>query len=63
MNNAASYRNKAAIMEILAAFSLFMDEGINAVKEMYPQHVKFVREHANRTQTEVKKALLQKEIT
>lgn len=62
MSNAASYKSKAAIMEVLAAFSLFTDEGITAVKKMYPQHVKFVREHANKTQTEVKKALLQKEI-
>ena len=46
-------------MEQLAAFSLFLEEGVDAVKRMYPQHVAFVESHLGKSQAEVKKELLQ----
>jgi len=58
MNKAASYRNKEVVMEMMAAFSLYLDEGIAAVKRMYPQHVEFVRCHTGKTKTQVKRELL-----
>jgi len=61
MNNAVSYRNKKVAMEMLAAFSLYLDEGMAAVKRMYPQHVAFVRHHSHKTRSEVKKELLQRQ--
>lgn len=62
MNNEAAYRGKAVIMEMMAAFSLFVDKGLAAVKRMYPQHVDFVKAHKNKTEKEVKKELLQKQV-
>lgn len=61
MNNAASYRNKAVIMEMMAAFSLYLDEGMAAVERMYPQHVDFVRRHSDKTKAEIKRELLHKQ--
>jgi hypothetical protein len=58
MDNAAAYRNKKIVMEMMAAFSLYLDEGMRAVERMYPQHVSFVRSHKNKSQAEVKKELL-----
>lgn len=58
MDNLAAYRNKKGSLEQLAAFSLFLDEGMDAVKRMYPQHVAFVQSHAGKSQAEVKKELL-----
>ncbi|HEY4208102.1 MAG TPA: hypothetical protein VGM31_14860 [Puia sp.] len=58
MNKAASYRNKAVVMEKMAAFSLYLDEGMAAVKRMYPQYVDFVRHNSNKTRTQVKQELL-----
>lgn len=48
-------------MEMMAAFSLFLDEGMAAVERMYPQHVEFVRRHVGKTRSEVKRELLQKQ--
>jgi hypothetical protein len=61
MDNAAAYRNKKIVMEMMAAFSLFQDEGIKAVERMYPQHVSFVKNHKGKSQAEVKKELLQQQ--
>jgi hypothetical protein len=61
MRRAAAYRNKAVIMEMMAAFTLYKDEGMPAVKRMYPQHAAFVHEHAGKTITEVKRELLEKQ--
>jgi hypothetical protein len=58
MNNTAAYRNKKVVMEMMAAFSLYLDEGVGAVERMYPQHVSFVRNHIGKSQAEVKKELL-----
>jgi len=48
-------------MEMMAAFSLFLDEGMKAVERMYPQHVSFVKNHKGKSQAEVKKELLQQQ--
>ncbi len=61
MINAASYRSKKTVMEMLAAFYLYTDEGMAAVERMYPQHVSFVRHRASKTRAEVKKELLYKQ--
>jgi hypothetical protein len=61
MNKVAPYRNKAVVMEMMAAFALYVDEGMAAVKRMYPQHVEFVHHHVGKTITEVKRELLEKE--
>jgi len=61
MNNAAQYRDKKVVMEMMAAFYLYTEEGMAAVERMYPQHVSFVRHHASKTRAEVKKELLQKQ--
>ena len=58
MNNLAAYRDKKGSVELLAAFSLFLEEGMDAVKRMYPQHVPFVQSHIGKTQAQVKKELL-----
>ncbi len=58
MDDLAAYRNKKSSLEQLAAFSLFLEEGIDAVKRMYPQHVPFVQSHTGKSQAEVKKELL-----
>jgi hypothetical protein len=58
MDSAAPYRNKKVVMEMMAAFSLYLDEGMAAVKRMYPQHVSFVRSNMGKTQSQVKKELL-----
>ncbi len=57
MGNGA-YRSKKIVMEMMAAFSLYLDEGMRAVQKMYPQHVSFVRQHKDKSQAEVKKELL-----
>ncbi|MBS1665519.1 MAG: hypothetical protein JST68_31045 [Bacteroidetes bacterium] len=59
MNNLAAYRDKKGLVERLAAFSLFLEEGMDAVKRMYPQHLSFVESHIGKSQAEVKKELLQ----
>lgn len=58
MNNAAAYRNKKVYLEMMAAFVLYLEKGIQAVEKMYPQHVDFVRNHQGKSQSEVKKELL-----
>ena len=58
MNNAAKYRNKEVVMEMMAAFSVYLDEGMAAVERMYPQHLEFVRHHSGKTLREVKRELL-----
>jgi len=57
MSGAAAYRDKKVVMEMMAAFSLYLDEGIRAVERMYPQHISFVRNHIGKSQAEVKKEL------
>ena len=46
-------------MERMAAFVLYLEEGIAAVKRMYPRHVSFVQARKGKSQAEVKKELLQ----
>lgn len=58
MNNAVPYSRKKKFLEQMAAFALFLDEGMDAVKRMYPQHVSFVQSHKGKSQAEVKKELL-----
>ena len=58
MNKAASYKHKEVVMEMMAAFSLYLDEGMAAVKRMYPQHVDFVRQNSGKTITQVKREFL-----
>jgi len=58
MNKAVSYKHKEVVMEMMAAFSLYLDESMAAVKRMYPQHVDFVRQNSGKTMTQVKRELL-----
>ncbi|MCW3461821.1 hypothetical protein [Chitinophaga nivalis] len=58
MKNAAEYRKKAIINEMILAFVLFKDEGIKAVERMYPQHVLFVLENKNKATSTVQDELL-----
>jgi len=46
-------------MERMAAFTLYLENGMEAVRRMYPQHVSFVKSHRGKSQAEVKKELLQ----
>lgn len=48
-------------MEKLAAFVLYLEEGMDAVKRMYPRHVAFVKKRQGKTQSAVKKELLHKQ--
>ena len=59
VENAGPYRNKKLTMERMAAFTLYLEKGLEAVKRMYPQHVSFVKSHKGKSQAEVKKELLQ----
>ena len=58
MNNRASYTDKKVVIEMIAAFHLYTDEGMAAVERMYPQHTAFVRANVNKTRSQVKKELL-----
>ena len=58
MNNAAAYRQKKGALEKLAAFSLFLEEGMEAVKRMYPEYVAFVESQIGKSEQEVKRELL-----
>lgn len=46
-------------MERMAAFVLYLEEGMDAVKRMYPRHVAFVKERKGKSQAQVKKELMQ----
>ena len=63
MNNASAYRNKKVYLEMMAAFVLYLEKGIQAVERLYPQHVDFVRSHQGMSQSEVKKELLHSQAT
>ena len=58
MSDAAAYRKKKGALEQLAAFSLFLEAGMDAVKRMYPEYVAFVESHMGKSEQEVKKELL-----
>ena len=45
-------------MERMAAFTLYLEKGMEAVKRMYPQHISFVKSRKGKSQAEVKKELL-----
>jgi len=45
MDNLESYRKKLAISEMLLAFVLFSERGIEAVEKMYPNQIAFVLEN------------------
>ena len=59
MSKNSSYNTKQLFIEKLAAFMLFLEEGMEAVQRMYPQHVAFVRSHKDKSSSEVKRELLQ----
>jgi hypothetical protein len=59
MNNASAYRQKKGGLEKLAAFSLFLEEGMDAVGRMYPEYLAFVENHIGKSEQEVKRELLQ----
>ena len=58
MDNIESYRKKLIISEMLLAFVLFTEKGIEAVEKMYPNQVEFVLENKDKSITEVKHQLL-----
>jgi len=58
MDNLESYRKKLAISEMLLAFVLFSEKGIEAVEKMYPNQIEFVLENKHKSITEVKHQLL-----
>lgn len=58
MDNKESYRKKIIISEMLLAFVLFSERGIEAVEKMYPNQRDFVLENRHKTITEVKHQLL-----
>jgi len=45
-------------MERMAAFVLYLEEGMAAVKRMYPGHVAFVKARKGKSQADVKKELM-----
>ncbi|PWV48200.1 hypothetical protein [Chitinophaga sp. S165] len=53
-----SYRKKIIISEMLLAFLLFNERGIEAVEETYPRQKEFVLENKHKSITEVKHQLL-----
>ncbi len=57
MNN-GKYRSKQDAMDMLLAYAIFIDEGMRAVENMYPQYKAFVLTHQGKTVTEVKHELL-----
>jgi hypothetical protein len=59
VNSAGPYKNKKLLMERMAAFTLYLEKGLEAVKRMYPQHLSFVKNRKGKSQSEVKKELLQ----
>ena len=58
VGNKELYRNKKLLMERMAAFTLYLEKGMEAVKRMYPQHISFVKSRKGKSQAEVKKELL-----
>ena len=58
MDNKESYRKKIVISEMLLAFVLFSEKGIEAVEKRYPQQKDFVLENRHKSITEVKHQLL-----
>ncbi len=58
MDNIESYRKNQAISEMLLAFALFSEKGIEAVEKMYPKQKEFVLENKHKSITEVKHQLL-----
>jgi hypothetical protein len=58
VSGATSYRNKKLSMERMAAFVLYLEEGMAAVKRMYPGHVAFVKARKGKSQADVKKELM-----
>ena len=57
MEKGRKYTDKQVAMEKLQAFALFHKDGLTAVKQSYPEHLQFVREHKTKTYGDVKKEL------
>jgi hypothetical protein len=58
MKDIESYRSKRIAMEMLSAYVLFLEQGISAVERVYPQHKSFVLSNAGKSQSQVKRELL-----
>ncbi len=58
MNNVTAYHQKKKALEQLAAFSLFLEEGVDAVNRMYPEHVGFVLARDGKSEREFMVELL-----
>jgi len=56
--NSANYKAKQDAMDKLLAYALFIDEGMRAVENMYPQYKTFVLSQQGKSVTEVKHELL-----
>ncbi len=61
MSNVQSYRDKKVVMEMIAAYVLYLENGMDAVARMYPQHVSFVQSQKGKSRTEVKNELLHRQ--
>ena len=57
MQRAAKNTEKRVAMEKLQAFALFHKDGIEAVKESYPEHLQFVKANKAKTYRDVKRDL------
>ncbi len=62
MNNAKKYKKDQDTMNMILAYALFVDAGIEAVERMYPQYKAFVLNNKGKTSSQVKNELLQASI-
>ena len=57
MQNMEPYRKKQVINEMILAFLLYVEEGIKAVENLYPQHKKFVLDNKSKSVKDIKHEL------
>jgi hypothetical protein len=63
MQDAEKYKKNQEAMNMILAYSLFVDAGIEAVERMYPQYKAFVLNNKGKTPSQVKNELLHQPFT
>jgi hypothetical protein len=58
MKNAEKYMKSQPFADMILAYKIFMDSGIEAVQRVYPQYKNFVLTHKGKSVTQVKQELL-----
>ena len=63
MRNGIYDRKKQELGRMILAYSLFLEEGMDAVERMYPEYKSFVLSHKGKSVTDVKNELLHSYMT